>query len=135
MALISFLAIIFTDSEASSFWSRMTGQYKFAYWFMFISNSVLPLCLIFKKCQKLYILLLITILMNLGWLFESFVIHVTSLSRDYSGGSYFPYNREIVIVVEGICWGVLAIIIGNLPGLLNKTFCEIQTSEFQKHND
>ena len=118
--LVSFLVLVFSiNSNGYSFWNQATGPYNFAYWLMLL-GSFSPLFLFFKKLgRKAYFILLVATLTNIGWLFESFVIHIISFHRDYSGGVnglalLLPFNHELVAIAEGFFLGCLVIIIGNL---------------------
>jgi hypothetical protein len=54
--------------------------------------------------------------MNLGWLFESFVIHLTSIHRDYEGdrNAFLPFDGELIIFGKGFLLGIAALFIGNI---------------------
>ena len=116
------LLFLFSDSsDHSNFLNRLTGRYRFAYWLM-LAASILPLILVFKKVNnKIYFVLILTILMNFGWLFESFVIHVTSMHGDYSNQvgyhDYFPFNHELIIILKGLILGIITLVIGHLISL------------------
>lgn len=117
-AIIStILLLTFEHSKEYAFLNRATGPYWWAYLLMLITNCVLPLILIKNKIgKKLRILFIIALLMNLGWLFESFVIHITNLHRDYAtenSNSYLPNEREVKILVRGFYIGILTLILGN----------------------
>jgi len=117
-AILSTLSLmIFEHSQEYAFLKRATGPYWWAYLLMLVSNSILPLILISNKLgEKLTVLFIIALLMNLGWLFESFVIHVTSMHRDYITESYNPYlpnAREVKILLYGFLIGLFSLIIGN----------------------
>jgi hypothetical protein len=117
--LTSFVVLVFLIN-GYSFWNEATGPYNFAYWLMLL-GSFSPFFLFFKKVgRKVYFILLVAILTNIGWLFESFVIHIISFHRDYSGdvnslALLLPFNHELVAITEGFFLGCLVIIIGNLP--------------------
>lgn len=118
VAILSTLSLmIFEHSEEYAFLKRASGPYWWAYLLMLVSNSVVPLILINNKLgEKLLVLFIIALLMNLGWLFESFVIHVTSMHRDYiteSYNSYLPNAREVRILLNGFFIGLFSLIIGN----------------------
>ena len=84
---------------------------------MLLAHSFLPLLLLFKKFRsKLYLVFFIALFMNLGWLFESFVIHLTSIHRDYEGdrNAFLPFDRELIIFGKGLLLGIVALIIGNI---------------------
>ena len=115
----SFVILVFSIN-GYSLWKQATGPYNFAYWLILL-GSFSPFFLFFKKlARNIYFILLVAILTNIGWLFESFVIHIISFHRDYSGdvnglALLLPFNRELVAVIEGFLLGCLVIIIGNLP--------------------
>ncbi|MEO7215755.1 hypothetical protein [Mucilaginibacter sp.] len=96
--------------------ARAVGSYAIFYWFMWVSVTLLPFSLLIKKLgRNAYFLFLVALLMNLGWLFELFVIHVTSLHRDYIPGvdAYLLYPVEISVLLEGVTCGVVAVVIGH----------------------
>ena len=119
--LASFVVLVFSIN-GYSFQEQATGPYNFAYWLMLL-GSFSPLFLFFKKLgYNIYFILLAAIFTNIGWLLESFVIHIISFDRDYSGdvnglALLLPFNHELVAIAEGFCLGCLAIIIGILPFL------------------
>ena len=80
--------------EAFTFLNRALGPYAWAYWVMFTCNALVPQLLWFKKARRTpWMLLIVSILVNVGMWFERFVIVVTSLSRDFlpsSWGLYIP---------------------------------------------
>jgi hypothetical protein len=56
-------------------------------------------------------------------IFESIIIHLTDLHRDYGGeingkSQYLPFDREISIIINGLLVGVLVISLGNLAWVL-----------------
>lgn len=111
------LLLIFEHSKEYASLNRATGPYWWAYLLMLITNCVLPLIVINKKIgKKLRILFIIALLMNLGWLFESVVIHATNLHIDYmkeSSNAYLPNDREMEIVMRGLYVGIFALLFGN----------------------
>ncbi|MCO5947059.1 hypothetical protein [Mucilaginibacter flavidus] len=117
--LASFVVLVFLIN-GYSFWNEATGPYNFAYWLMLL-GSFSPFFLFFKKLDRnVYLILLVAILTNIGWLLESFVIHIISFHRDYSGdvnglALLLPFNHELVAITEGFFLGCLVIIIGSLP--------------------
>ena len=117
-AIISTTLLLFlNNSKEYAFLNRATGPYWWAYLLMLISNAVLPLILLNNRIgKKLRVLFFIALLMNLGWLFESFVIHVTSMHRNYmteNDNTYLPNNRETRILIHGLVIGFSSLIIGN----------------------
>lgn len=70
-----------------------------------------------KIGRKIYFLVIISLLMNIGWLFESFVVHSTSLSRDFIGEEYNPYlpsKREFTIIFNGFLFGIILVVVENI---------------------
>ena len=104
----------------SSFRERATGRYSFAFWLM-ILGAISPLILFFKKPgNNIILILVLTIFVNIAWLMESLIIHTLSIERGYSPSgegikAYFPFEGELLIILQGIICGILAIVIGNLP--------------------
>ncbi len=122
MAIIDVVFGIFSI-ENHALVNRATGPYWWAYWFMLIAHLILPLSLFHKKLgSKIYFILTISIFMNIGWLFESFVIHLTSLHRDYNSDrtALLPFNREIFIILRGLSFGFMAIIAGIIIKALQR---------------
>ncbi len=80
--------------EAFTFLNRALGPYAWAYWVMFTCNAIVPQLLWLKRARRTpWVLLVVSILVNVGMWFERFVIVVTSLSRDFlpsSWGLYIP---------------------------------------------
>jgi hypothetical protein len=111
-----FLLLIFPHSEKYSFINRATGPYWWAYWLMLTMNSIFPLLLLFKKLgDKIYFLLFVSMLMNIGWFFESFVSLMTSLN--YDDANYNPSflnSREISIIIKGLVFGFGTLVLGNI---------------------
>ena len=98
--------------------NRSSGPYWWLYLFLLMTHSVLPLILLFKKAERnIYIVFFVALIMNIGWLFESFVIHVTSLSAEYvdkNNNSYLPFNSETEFLLRGLYLGILSIFAGVL---------------------
>ena len=88
ITLIYFIIGILYYSEDFAFTNRATGPYKYAYWLMLISASILPFTLLIKKLStKFWYVLLIAFFMKVGVYFERFVIITTSFHRDYEPNS------------------------------------------------
>ena len=80
------------QAEQFAFTNRAFGPYWWAYWTMVTCNVISPQLFWFKKCRTTpWLIVLITIFVNIGMWFERFVIVCTSLSRDYlpSAWAYF----------------------------------------------
>tara|TARA_R110002050_G_scaffold138408_1_gene262153 strand:- start:54 stop:608 length:555 start_codon:yes stop_codon:yes gene_type:complete len=117
-ALTSYsLLFIFPHEEKYAFLERANGPYSWAYWLMLFANCIIPLILLNKRIGKnIYIILCITIFMNIGWVFESFVIHMTSMHRDYISDNFNPYlpsKGETRILIQGFVIGLISLLIGN----------------------
>lgn len=86
--------------EAFTFYNRALGPYAWAYWIMVFCNVVVPQMFWFKKARTTpWILLVGSLLVNVGMWFERFVIVVTSLSRDFlpaNWGIYKPTWVELL---------------------------------------
>lgn len=112
------LIFTFPPTGKNDFLERATGPYWWAYWLMLSMNSIIPLILLNRKIgRKIYFLLIISLLMNIGWLFESFVVHSTSLSRDFIGEEYNPYlpsKREFTIILKGFLFGIILVVVENI---------------------
>ncbi len=122
VVLLYSMILFFYSNDSNSkfeFLARVNGSYKYAYWLILILHSIFPLLLFFRKIgNKVYFVLLVAVLMNIGWLFESFVIHLTSAHRDYlpavnDYNSYLPYPGEFIQIIQGCCVGIIILIIGN----------------------
>lgn len=92
------------------FHNRLTGEYAFQFWAMFISNAVIPQLFWFKGIRKrMWVVFVISIIINIGMWFERFNIVVTSLSRGYLPSSWVSYSPSLVEV--GFFVGTLGIFI------------------------
>lgn len=79
--------------EAFTFYNRALGPYAWAYWIMVFCNVVVPQMFWFKKARTTpWMLMVGSILVNVGMWFERFVIVVTSLSRDFLPASWNIYK-------------------------------------------
>jgi len=89
--------------ESFTFLNRALGPYAWSYWIMFTCNAIIPQLLWFKRFrQSPWLLLVISIFVNIGMWFERFVIVVTSLSRDFlpsSWGFYVPTWVDILTLL------------------------------------
>ncbi len=119
------LMFIIPPTEKYAFLERATGPYWWAYWLMLSMNSIIPLILLNNKIgRNIYFLLIISLLMNIGGLFESFVVHITSLHKDFITKDYNPYlpnNREFHIILNGFVLGIILIVIENIINKRQKT--------------
>jgi hypothetical protein len=73
-----------SSAEMLSFNERAVGPYSFAFYLMLVPNTVLPLLLLFKKFgRNKYVLLSLSLLMNIGWMLELFIIYDTELNNSH----------------------------------------------------
>lgn len=97
------------------FHNRLTGDYNRAFWIMIISNAIIPQLFWFKKIRKkLFIVFLISILINIGMWFERYVIVITSLTKDLlpsNWADYTPTNVEIGIFIGTLGFFVMCLLL------------------------
>lgn len=75
------------------FRNRITGDYAFQFWAMFTLNALLPQLFWSKRIRSsIWIVFVISLLINLGMWFERFNIVVTSLSKNYLPASWAAYH-------------------------------------------
>ena len=74
--------------------NRMLGPYAPAYWTLIACNCLAPLVLWSKRMRtNVWVLFVVSLIVNVGMWLERFVIVVTSLHRDYmpsAWGMYYP---------------------------------------------
>jgi molybdopterin-containing oxidoreductase family membrane subunit len=82
-------------NEWFTFVNRALGDYAWAYWIMITCNVVVPQLFWFKKARTtLWILFVVSILVNVGMWFERFVIVVT-LAKDFLPSSWAHYTPSV----------------------------------------
>ena len=82
------------------FKNRITGDYYWAFYAMFISNAIVPQLFWFKKIRSnITIVFIISIIINIGMWFERYVIVVTSLSKDYLPSAWADYSPSIIEIL------------------------------------
>jgi molybdopterin-containing oxidoreductase family membrane subunit len=73
--------------------NRMTGPYAHTYWSLILCNCVLIQFLWFKKVRStVWMLLVLSIVVNIGMWLERYVIVVTSLHRDFVPAAWGIYH-------------------------------------------
>lgn len=118
-AIIYTVLLFLFPSDEYSVISRATGPYWWAYWLMIFCHCLLPLTLLWNKLSyKIYYVLAVTILMNLGWLLESFIMHMISIHRDYMPDNadinmFLPFPRERIILLKGFVIGIVILLTAN----------------------
>ena len=133
--IYSLIGITFL-SEKFAFIDRATGPYKFAYWLMLFSSTILPFTLLIKKLSKSFLyVLFVAFCMKIGMFFERFVIIITSLHRDY------PSVDKNSVWSESLSFGLTMIFLqGLIIGILMLGIFEIlkqkklRTTPYIKHS-
>ncbi|MBK0380890.1 hypothetical protein [Mucilaginibacter segetis] len=111
--IIYYFIAYFSPATMVSFWGRGMGNYSFAYYLMFAANTLLPLLLFFKKLgRNKFVLLTLSFLMNIGWVFELFIIYHTDIYRNYNGNQ-LSLNFLWFIVLNGFFIGSVMYAIGS----------------------
>jgi molybdopterin-containing oxidoreductase family membrane subunit len=89
--------------EQFHFLNREFGPLFWCGWIMFSCNAIIPHVLWFKTARtNVWILFVVSILVNVGMWFERFVIIVIGLHRDFlpsSWGSYYPSSVELLTML------------------------------------
>jgi molybdopterin-containing oxidoreductase family membrane subunit len=89
--------------ETFVFMNRAFGPFAWAYWIMVSCNVLIPQLLWFRRLRtNVALVLLLSVLINLGMWFERFVIIVTSLHRDFlpsNWAHYMPTTIEIATLM------------------------------------
>ena len=84
-------------NESFAFINRAFGHYAWAYWIMITCNVITPQFFWFKKIRHNTALVwILSIFVYVGMWFESFVILVTSLARDFLPSSWGYFSPIIV---------------------------------------
>jgi hypothetical protein len=93
---------------------RATGLYWWAYWTMLFGNCIFPLFLLIPRLgRNIYIILLVSLLMNVGWWFEHIVIYTSIMHRDYTPESALPFlHAMLIILLQGFLVGLIIAGIG-----------------------
>ena len=96
-----------SDYETYTFFhNRIFGQYALPYWIMLISNSIVPQLFWFKKVRRtMWLVFIISLVINIGMWFERYNIVVTTLSRDYLPANWATYSPTWV--EKGFFFGTL----------------------------
>ena len=94
--------------EMDAFKFRIAGPYWWAYAAMMSCNVLSPQFFWFKWCREnLWVIMIISMCVNVGMWFERFVIVVISLSHEYepwAWGIYRPSVTDMTILAGSFCW-------------------------------
>ncbi len=86
--------------EQFTFLNRALGPYAWAYWTMVTCNVISPQLFWFKKFRTTpWLMVIVSIFINIGMWFERFVIVVTSLSRDFLPSSWGYFKPTLVDIL------------------------------------
>jgi molybdopterin-containing oxidoreductase family membrane subunit len=73
--------------------NRFIGPYMFQYWSLIACNIVIPQLLWFKKVRSnVYMLFILSLVINVGMWLERYIIIVVSLHRDFLPSSWGMYS-------------------------------------------
>jgi molybdopterin-containing oxidoreductase family membrane subunit len=101
--------------------NRMTGPYWWSYWGLILTNVLIPQLLWFERFRtNVFVLWILSIVINVGMWLERFVIIVTSLHRDFlpsSWGMYAPtfWDWSTYVGTIGMFLTLLFLFIRFLP--------------------
>jgi len=101
--------------------NRAFGPYAFLFWLMLLCNVVIPQALWSRRVRtNVFMLFIISILINVGMWVERFVIVVTSLSRDFLPSAWGMFSPTIwdwatFIGTIGLFFALLFLFIRLLP--------------------
>lgn len=121
--LRSLIIQLFTEDGYAS---RAFGPYWWSFWLMEISVAILPFLLVTRRFRKsIPAHLVIAVMLNIGVLFERYVIIMTSLHRDYALSSdnmlVYAGIGLCLVAVQGILVGLLSLIAGYIAHWLKKS--------------
>jgi molybdopterin-containing oxidoreductase family membrane subunit len=127
-------------AEQFAFINRAFGPYAWAYWTMITCNVISPQLFWFKKCRTTpWIIVVISIFVNIGMWFERFVIVITSLSRDYlpSAWAYFSptwVDWGMLIGSFGLFFTLFLLFVKTLPIInMSETKATLAKQEHMAH--
>ena len=101
---------------------RMTDPYAITYWVM-IAGTLSPILLFIHKFKNsLFLLFIISIWVNIGWILESILIHTTMMDREFCTNlnPYLPFYNEWWVILRGVAVGMVLILISLKTSSLNK---------------
>ncbi len=107
--------------EKFAFFNRALGPYWWAYWTMVSCNVLVPQIFWLKWARtNIWVMMIVSFLINVGMWFERFVIIVTSLSRDFlpsSWGMFWPTWVDLLTLLGsfGLFYTCFLLFIRFLP--------------------
>jgi len=108
----------FTDQAIFSL-NRLSGPYSFFYIIMLLGSLILPLVLLVPKIgSKIWVLLLVSLLSNIGFWMERWVIIVTSIHRDYLPPSHTSEidlisGTQALVLTHSLFIAVIFVLLGT----------------------
>ena len=109
--------------EQFVFINRAFGPYAWAYWIMVSCNVLVPQFFWIRKIRRsVPLMLIVSLLVNVGMWFERYVIVVTSLHRDFlpsSWGHYAPtlYDAGILLGSFGLFFTLVLLFTKTMPAV------------------
>jgi hypothetical protein len=89
LSIINLLYYAIVEKD-NTFPDRLSGPYAFSYLFMMLSGTLVPLILLYKKAgRNIWILFIVSLMLNVGNIIESVIILISSFHRDH-GMFYRP---------------------------------------------
>ncbi|HEY0744691.1 MAG TPA: hypothetical protein VGD40_24660 [Chryseosolibacter sp.] len=87
---------------------RIQRPYAFAYIFMMVNGTLVPLVLLHRKLgRNIWILFVVSVLMNGGRFFESVVVMLTAYHRDAVEFDFFEYLYPLITIA--LIWAIAMI--------------------------
>lgn len=112
--ITTYIIAYFSPVTMDSFLARTAGPYSFSYYLMIVPNTILPLLLLFKRLSRNKpLLLILSFLMNIGWVFELLIIYSTDMHRDNTATRLSFYSLW-AILLNGIFIGSVIYAIGRV---------------------
>lgn len=92
------------------------SAYKIMEWLTIVFRIILPFSLLFKKTKNnVSYILLVSILINLNWIFDQMIIHIIQ-PEDLR---FFPEHSPLFSFISGITFGLILTIISFMKNILN----------------
>jgi hypothetical protein len=113
LSIVYYYMLSFAAAITISFYERSMALNNLAYYLMLIPNTLLPLLLLFKKLgRNQYVLLALSLLMNIGWMLEWYIIYDTELHNKHN--HYEPsLNVLWFFALKGVFIGAVIYAIGR----------------------
>jgi molybdopterin-containing oxidoreductase family membrane subunit len=120
--------------------NRLHGPYAFMYYALWICNIIIPQALWFKSIRNnVFVLFVISLIVNTGMWLERFVIVVISLHRDFlpsSWGMYYPtrWDWATFLGTIGLFMTLIFLFMRVLPAIsMNEMRVLVEETDSTKH--